>query len=361
MKIALLNLTLDNNYGGNLQRFALTSILQSLGYEVEHINLRFPKEKIKPVWKAPWIIFRRIIYKIIKDHSYTIFKERNINIRRELSLSSIYPFYNKFIPHTNPIYNKAGLKKLKQYDAYIVGSDQVWRKTIAKPQGISTYFFDFLTKKEKPLLAFAVSFGNDKNELNEHEILLLGDLYKRFKGVSVREKSSLELLKSYGWTNPQAIQLNDPTLLLTKDIYSEIIDKSETSSVNGNIFCYILDPTEEKKMIIQNVVEKSGGEPFDISINRTNCPSIEQWLRSFRDAEYIITDSYHGLLFSIIYNKPYLLIRNDFRGNARFDSILKFLNLTDNELERTDWTIINETLKKEKERSLNFIMQNLKQ
>lgn len=85
--------------------------------------------------------------------------------------------------------------------------------------------------------------------------------------------------------------------------------------------------------------------------------SIEQWLRSFRDAQYIITDSYHGLVFSIIFNKPFTLIRNEKRGNARFDSLLKTLDIsTDNNI---NWTKVNSNIQTEREKALLFIKKSL--
>ena len=95
--------------------------------------------------------------------------------------------------------------------------------------------------------------------------------------------------------------------------------------------------------MIQETAQKLDLKPFYITINENI--SIEQWLRAFHDSKYVITDSYHGLVFSIIFNKPFLLLENEKRGNARFESILKMFNLKANS-EKYDWNYINLTIKK---------------
>ena len=94
-------------------------------------------------------------------------------------------------------------------------------------------------------------------------------------------------------------------------------------------------------------------------MNSTKRISIQQWLRSFYDASYIITDSYHGLLFSIIFNKPFKLIKNEVRGNTRFESIINMLDIP-LDIEITDWTLINKNIKKWQQISIDYLVNSLK-
>lgn len=97
--------------------------------------------------------------------------------------------------------------------------------------------------------------------------------------------------------------------------------------------------------------------PFFASLVGENSMSIEQWLRSFTDSEFVVTDSYHGMIFSIIFNKPFHLLHNGFRGNARFESLIHLLQIRDNEFDRDK---INSIIRKEKEKSYLFIEKALK-
>lgn len=121
--------------------------------------------------------------------------------------------------------------------------------------------------------------GTSNNELNSSEIKLLGDLYKQFDAVSVREYSALKLFDSYKWKIPTASIVVDPTLLLTKDDYIMIISEADTHPSKGNLFCYILDKDVNKDILIEEKSNELGLIPFGLNIIED--ASVEQWLRSF--------------------------------------------------------------------------------
>lgn len=358
MKIAILNLPVDNNYGGNLQRYALVKVLQRMGHDVKHINLRF---NIVVKWK-PLIItaIKRIIKSIIHQKRYEIFPTWNVYKRFKKKTVLTDVFYNKYVPHTKIYRTKEELSHISGYDAYLVGSDQVWRKFIAKPHGIDTYFFEFLKDANAKRIAYGVSLGTAENELSNEEINRLGILYKKFDAVSVREDSGINLLRSYGWNHPAPKLVLDPTLLLDKQDYDLLIQKSETFRPDGSLFSYILDYTEEKEQFINDISHKYSFKSFSMSLSSDKNTSVEQWLRFFKESKMVITDSFHGLLFSIIYNKPYFIIKNEFRGNARFDSILGLFHLSENELLREDWTEVNLIKEEMKKKSMTFLEQSLR-
>ena len=327
MKIALLNLPYDNNYGGNLQRYALMKILQDMGHDVTHINLRFHWQL--PWYKMPYVYVKRIIKKLFIDHHACIFLEKNLNERYEQLCKVTDSFYERYIKHTDAIFDLKQLSELNGFDAFIVGSDQVWRKSIANKY-LKSMFLDFIPKRQKILrIAYGVSLGTDKNELSERETLHLATLYKLFNAVSVREESALPLFDSYGWVSPKASAVLDPTLLLDKADYIELINEL-------------------------------GLKAFNISLKDGSSVSIEQWLRSFNDAEYVITDSYHGLLFSIIFRKPFYLFRNQNRGNARFDSVLDTFGFSaDADNSEFDWNQLSNQLDDKRNQSLAFLSKVL--
>lgn len=350
-KIAILNLQVDDNYGGHLQRYALISSLQKMGYEVEHLNTRFygSKKSIIKRWKG--YLKRLAIYPY-----YTFVKREAVFFKYFIKHEPVTEaFYDKYIPHTERIYSKEELSRYIDYDYFIVGSDQVWRKSIAAEYGLFTYLFDYLPE-DKKRIAYGASLGTSVNELTEDEIATFRNLYSRFTAASVREKSGLDLLASYDCKKPKAEWVLDPTLLLTSEDYNIVIRDGKTKPLKEKIFCYILDMNEKKAATIQTKAKEKG---MGCQIwDKDNNYTVEQWLRSFRDAELVITDSFHGLVFSIIFNKPFCLLRNEFRGNARFDSLAEQLGV-ELEKEQQNYEKINKAIVMAREQSIRFLKSNI--
>lgn len=348
MKIALLNLTIDDNYGGNLQRFALFKILQDMGHDVTHMlvmrKYTLCKKGILP------IIIKRAILRFVFRKNVRVFTERITQKQNIANYNRIKPFYDRYIKHTEPINDYKTIKQYNFFDAYIVGSDQVWRKQIVQPFPLKMFLWDYLPSTAKKI-AYSVSLGNSEPELDKIESESLRKYYNQFSAVSVREKSALDVLGYYGWTTPKAEWLADPTLLLKKEDYLDVIKKAETTSMDGDMFCYILDSSQEKMDFIAREATYRNMRPFITGLHEI---SIEQWLRNFNDAKFIVTDSYHGFVFSLIFNKPVKLFLNKFRGNARFESLFDLLGISKDQ-DIFDWQKINGTLTLEREKALNWL------
>lgn len=140
-------------------------------------------------------------------------------------------------------------KKFDYFEAYIVGSDQVWRRSMSYKYPFSSMFLEFLKDKHRiKRIAYGVSFGTSEDEIPDSEKPELAELYKMFDAVSIREDSGFQLLKKYGWNHPKAIQVLDPTLLLPRQWYSEIIDEGKTLPLEGicSVMCWI----PKKKLMI---------------------------------------------------------------------------------------------------------------
>ena len=358
MRIALLNLTLDSNYGGNLQRYALVKVLQGMGHEVEHLSMHYVPRR-SSFGKVKWYI-KRAVKKALIDHSLPLSWEQDYLHIDERRCLVAKPFYEKYIPHTAAIHEKKEFDNYLDYDAYIVGSDQVWRPFMTWSYGVSTYFFDFLPSMSKARrIAYGVSTGVVENVFDDIQISELGEYYKKFYAVSVRERSMLDLFKKYGWTSPEAQLVLDPTLLLDRQDYEQIIRENDTNPSEGNMFCYILDPTPEKTEEVKQIAKEKGLKPFfQIGCMAADSMSIPQWLRSFQDAEYIYTDSFHGLVFSLIFQKPSTVKFNKHRGNARFETIVSTLKLNLQDSQR-DWHQIKQACLQAKKKSMEFLSDNL--
>src|SRR5699024_5043032 len=152
-------------------------------------------------------------------------------------------------------------------------------------------------------IAYSASFGVDYWEYNEHETKEYARLAKSFDAISVREDDGVDLCKEF--LGVHAKHLVDPTLLLNKEVYTQLVEKAGVQKSDGTLFCYVLDRNPRKNKLISKFAEKKGLIPFEVmpeqnfrmelekgfDINKYVFPPIEQWIRAFMDAEFVITDS----------------------------------------------------------------------
>lgn len=357
MKIALFNLPVDNNYGGMLQRYALMTTLQKMGHEVTHLNLR-PYREIKSRC-IPYHLTKQMFLYLLHKTSKRTFEDYHTKKEYYHSIRAIIPFYNKYIRHTSIITDSRQLQEYTNFDAYIVGSDQVWRKSYYSQFQYSSAFLDFVKDKDNiKRIAYGVSLGTTDEFLNGEDLSIITPLYRLFDFTSVREESALQIFNNYGWVIPSAQHVVDPTLLLHKEDYLKLISRTHTSKSKGNLLCYVLDENENTKKIESNIANKKGLRPFKISITQNRQVSVEQWLRAFSDSEHVITDSYHGLIFSLLFNKPFTLLYNPKRGNARFESIISLFEL-DVLSDKYDWHKINKAIETHRTKSITFLKSAL--
>lgn len=359
MQIALLNLPFDNNYGGNLQRYALITVLQRMGHQVEHINLRI--SYTLPWYKKPYSYTKRLAKKLLIDSHTPIFLEKIRNRKAEHDNQLANRFYEQYIPHTRPAHSIVDIKAIcseRKYNAYVVGSDQVWRKGMTGSIGLTNYFLEFTQEQPVKRLAYAVSTGTE-TVYDKRLVKKLSPLYKSFDAVSVREHSMLHTLETYGWTSPAASWVLDPTLLLQPSDYKNLIVHSGVSAsvTSGKIFCYVLDMNSQISAIIKEKERSLGVESIQVGLGDAARVSIEQWLCNILNSEFVITDSFHGTVFSILFNKPFLFVGNERRGNARIDSLFRMMEIKN--IDAIDWSFINKKIEEHRNDSYLFLRNNL--
>jgi len=338
-KVAILTLPLHTNFGGNIQAYALQKVLNDLGADAKLINIQ---RKPLNVLRSILSVIKQIIKRYVLGKS-TAFKLTNYEY--SIASQNHREFIEKNISLTEPIYHISQISTLfdkNQYHAIFVGSDQVWRK--AYTPRIESYFLDFLQDNTQiKKIAYAASFGLDSWQYDEEQTKKLSQLAKKFDYISVREDSAVELCKKH--LNIGVQHVIDPTLLLSKGDYLNLCKGTESKN-KGKIFAYILDEAENKEKILNHVSKKIAKDLFSISIQKKKkdtlfidniedfvAPPIQEWIKAFDDADFIVTDSFHGMVFSIIFNKPFLAIVNKKRGASRFYSLLKYLNLEDRVIE----------------------------
>ena len=375
MKIGVLALQLRYNFGGILQAYALQKTLKELGHDAVHID-QCKYVSIGPWYKKYPIYLKRAIQKYLLGKKLIVRADVAINNKIKIIATHTEPFIEKYIKR---IFTKdfSNLKE-KNFDAFVVGSDQVWRPIYFFSK-IENAYLDFAKEWDIKRIAYAASFGTEDWEYTDEQTINCAALLKKFNAVSVRESSAVKLCK--GNFGVDALHVLDPTMLLEKEDYIKLFEETDTNKSDGNLFCYILDESIEKNIIIDTISKEKGLTPFHVN-SKYDDPSapieeriqqpVEKWLRAFYDAEFVITDSFHACVFSIIFNKPFIVYGNKERGFARFESLLKLFGLEErlvcspNEINKVlntpiDWKMVNSIQQQKKEEALLFLTNSLKQ
>lgn len=324
MRVAILTLPLHTNYGGILQCYALQTVLRRMGHDVKVLTKRqygFCYYLIYPL-----AICKRLIKRYLLGIDVDILRAPHELIRKNTDrFIRNYIYKYKFRRWTPDIAEK--------FDAIVVGSDQVWRPEYFHP--IEYAFLSFLGNSKVKRISYAASFGVDSCEYTEEQLNICSSLLKKFDAVSVREFSGVELCSNYFGVD--AVQTLDPTLLLSADDYRCLMNNATTIPSKGNMLVYILDKTDEKINLVNRIATEKGLTPFWLDspdeqnekspLKERVKMSVEQWLRSFDDAEFVFTDSFHGCIFSIIFRKQFIAVGNKSRGLSRFNSLLRLFDL----------------------------------
>lgn len=340
IKVAIITHPLQYNYGGVLQAYALSTVLKKYYEDV-----------------------------IVLRHSYFSLKDF-VKIVIE-SFSPFHKFKRNYI--NEKIFVFKDLEKKLQHnniDTIVVGSDQVWRRDFALS---NLTFGQFLSDESSmKVFSYGASFGNDKWEYNDEETREIKKYISNFCNVSVREKTGQELCRTY--LDVEAKWVLDPTMLLGPEIYRNFVRKSQDKF----IFCYLLDYESPFNQAIMNELSDLYSNPVKTTRlikNRllkriTPTLSIQGWLSNIYNAEIILTDSFHGCVFCILFNKPFYVLENDKGGNTRIMSLLDYFGLVDrlirpdrkfiiNNIE-IDWDTINKKLDDMRTISFDYITQSIK-
>lgn len=363
MRIAILTLPLHTNYGGILQAYALQTVLERMGHEVE--LLEPARKRMHHPLLMPLVWVKRGIRKYIRHENVEIFRSAYERVSQYTEPFIINNIHRRFVRNWN-------MELADLYDAIVVGSDQIWRPKYCG--FIDQAFLDFAKNSSVRRIAYAVSFGTAAHEYTAEQIERYKPLVQKFYVVSVREDSGIQLCKDY--FDVVAYQVLDPTLLLSVSDYKLLLKDKNIQKSTGNLLVYILDENDEMSDFIQKVAREKGLQPFranskveqyDAPINERIQPPVEQWIQGFCDAELVITDSFHACVFSILFKKPFLVIGNKDRGTARIDSLLHLLGLEqclislEKEMDRdanvVNWDRAYTKLKEKRKLSEDFLQQ----
>ncbi len=376
-KIAIITLPLRNyNYGGILQNYALQQyLLQNFDVEVETIDFQF---------SSPESWARKL--KIFLHHQvyagYYRFRKKVNQALEKFILSKI-----NLSPTLRSKSEIGTYVKNKNFDVLIAGSDQIWRFEYAGLDKYQLMYLNIDTPKNTRKISYAASFGVNEWTLpaKTNEIR---NYLQDFDALSVRENSAVDILESV--FDMKSEHLIDPTLLLKKEDYLKLLPESLTTvePSKKTLYAYILDMDEGKRQMLERVSRELGTDLKIIELEREKfkdinnhnytsfkgleAQSVEQWLGSFYHADYIITDSFHGTVFSILFKKPFIALGNTGRGMSRFKSLLNGLELSERlctEMDEnkilnilttsSDYHQVELHLKKEREKAHDFLTRNI--
>lgn len=352
-----------HNYGQILQCFAMQQTLKRLGFNP--FLIRF-NTATKSSYKN--LCLKSKFIKFISSLSYYIHK---LSSKEQISLTPkikepdrhFEQFIKKYINTTyyktvNEIYSNPPIA-----DAIICGSDQIW--------GTSSplYYLDFIKDKRTKKIAYAPSFGGAK--LNILDFLKIRLLIKDFKHISVREEDGINVCKRCGRND--AIVVPDPTLILPINEYKKIISKKLVPQ-NDYVFVYMLK--NKTNFDIFNFEKEANQKGFQVIYVTANglednhskiYPTIEEWLGLIENASYVVTNSFHCSVFSILFNKNFKinrLIGQCEKMNMRFDNLIKHYNLNFSTSvfdTRINYSKINQTIMEDSEKYAKMLYSWLAQ
>lgn len=340
-KVAIVTFTYGNNYGQRLQNYALQNILKEYDLQVytipqRKVNCNF-KQKIKKI-----INIHLTICDLYRDKLFKLFDKENI------------AYYNHCISENLEDFNIFN----KFFDAFVTGSDQVWNPF--SPDVNKSFFLTFTEKSKR--IAYAPSFSIDElpeQYMEEYKEYIAG--FEEGK-ISVREERGAEIIKSL---EKEAQVVLDPTLLVDKSVWRSISKKPKINVPSRYILIYILG--DYKKSSIDQYIKNNELEIIVLrkGTNEFSKTGPSEFLYLIQNAEYIITDSYHGTIFSILNHKQFRNVNRKtekFSMGSRFSTLYKKVGIDSKKIYGEidngyllDYELIDKKIEAERKKSQQFL------
>ena len=385
MKIGIITVSRTNNYGAELQAYALQKKLQKLGYEAEIIDYLYYKHKnykATPDAKSLVAVCKKekikkfILYRIITPLMENVVSLIHKPLRDRIRNFEL--FHNKQVLFSPQYKSLVELKKAQHpYEVFIVGSDQVWNPVTGT--SLSPYFLEF-APKNKLKISYASSFGVSTIDKQYH--LAYKQYLSNLDAIAVREEDGVELVRSIGGRVAQRVL--DPTLLLSKEDWCTIIDAPQRLP-EKYILIYMLHDSEAIINWAYHLKNEYGFEilmlckrafankKYDDIINIIDA-GPQQFVELFSKASFVVTNSFHGTAFSVNFNIPFIVVLK--QGKDNNSRMLNFLSLVElknrvmwedsnSELNGTDISMLNFSnsninLEKERDNSVKYLKHHIK-
>ncbi len=351
-KVCIITMYGDWNYGNKLQNYALQEVLKKMDCDVISLKNKY----------------QSTLYNKIKNKYYQ-FRQLKKYILLSQRKKSFKLFNKQFMNYTDySVTYTLKPKKAKNFDYFVIGSDQIWNYGEGT---ISDIMFGMFAEKEKNI-SYAASFGVETIPEKYKNIYLRG--LNNIGNISVREEAGKDIIKNL--INKEAKVVLDPTLLLDKNEWEKIERKVEFDTNKDYILTYFLgNLSEKKKEEISKVAKKENLNI--ISLNDINNKEFykmgpREFLYLFHHAKLIFTDSFHACVFSLIYEKPFFVYERDENVasmNSRIDTLLEMTNEKDRLIMSTekvkdlffcDYKVGFEYITEKRKESIHFLEESLK-
>ncbi|MBR2461082.1 MAG: polysaccharide pyruvyl transferase family protein [Clostridia bacterium] len=335
MKIGIITFHFVNNQGAVLQSYALQKYLSNQGHDVQIIDYR---PKYHTVRYSPWKNPIRYSLWYYNMHKRASIRRKSLVFAKSFVRCMYWNLlgthrtnsrlFNRFTSNYLNLTTKyESIKALQKHppkmDAYITGSDQLWNPDLLDHDFDEAYFLNFGSNEIRKI-AYAVSIGK---KLSEDECRKINILCEHLDAVSLRE-STPELLETIDRDVHICV---DPTLLLDADDYLNI--ESDVSEKEPYVFVYGLETSEDIRLAVQQVGNMCGyrvinGTPETVKLNGMNIINAsdyapDRFLSYIKNAEFVVTNSFHGTVFSILYKKKFITVPHTTRGRRMIELLYK--------------------------------------
>lgn len=360
-RVGIINFHRAINYGAVLQSYALQENIKKIGFEPVTLDYKsIPIERAYDLFKLNYRAPKGFLLDILKyPRRKRKWKKFNLFRLKYLTLEPICD-----------IYSKESTEYLRKYKIFITGSDQVWNCTLTDFD--TAYFLDFVSENHKKS-SYAASFGFDQipDECVQDYFVLL----QQFNNISVREQDGAVIIKKL--LNRQVEVLLDPTMLLLKEDWIRIAKEYPQEDY---ILLYQLVDSKSLRDFSVTLSNETGYEIIYICddlrkrIKARYVAGVgpQEFLGLFKNAAYVVTNSFHGIAFSIVFNKPFFVekLLSPAIVNSRLENILETFELESREvingknknlLTDIDYVTVNRKLDMERERSINYLKRILEE
>ncbi len=373
--VGILDVPWINNFGAVLISYALQHVTMELGYNPEIINYvhikKIPiKSRIKNKLYSTLRSGIRFIKKILGTaKSNTAPAKKICNAQMPDNFGD---FKRKHLRYSKP-FSYITQKDFPIYARYIVGSDVVWKPARIKSEEKKLYFLKF-APKQSVKIAYAASIGTNDKELLKSIKGIFRRNINRYDFISLREKESAEFVSQF--TNKNVETVIDPTLLLKRDIYDRL-EKEATNKIKDKyIYLYNLSDNDDIIKFAEQQAEKlsckivyygfknyPGREKYLLEFTRFDGPA--EFLNRIKEAEMVITDSFHGTVFSVMFHKSFYTFARD-NINVRMQNLLNIIDLPDRFIEeydenqtypdeKIDFNKVDKVIEAEREKGISFL------
>lgn len=321
-KAAIITLYGNYNFGNKLQNYALQAVLEDYGFEVETLIFSSAKSDRASVGLSDKFKkkIKKINYRTIKRKINSLIYRAEIKKIKRLRESKFKDFSDKYIC-TRYISDSCELSILSQeFDCFVIGSDQVWN-----PEYINSFEWSFaLFANESQRIVYAASLGVDK--IPERYLPQFTKLLQGLKNISLREEQAKIIL--WEQCHVDSTVVLDPTLLISKERWEKLIDCSQKEK--PYILTYFLGGnTKYPQSEINNMCRNKTWEIIDFNSLRNNMNYISgpvEFLKYIKGARLILTDSFHGAVFSIIFHTPFVVFKRDNQESGMYQRLEQLLN-----------------------------------